>query len=178
MATRDISLRGDGSEPALDRELHKLLLSELIAPSKPFWIVSAWLSDVDLIDNRGGELLELAPALPVRSLRLIELLAYQVSVGAEINVVVRDVSHNRPVLRRLEEVRGRSTSGVLRLATMEDLHEKVLLSSRLMVSGSMNLTHNGRLKNTEHVTFTTDTNTIERQRLSLEQLYGGALSCR
>ena len=176
MGSRDISLRGDGAEPALDRELHKLFVSELIAPSKPFWIVSAWLSDVDLVDNRGGELLEIAPALPVRSLRLIELLDHQVSVGAEVNVVVRDVSHNRPVLRRLEDIRGRSTSGVLRLATKEDLHEKILLSSRLMVSGSMNLTHNGRIKNTEHVTFTDDTDRIERERLSLGQLYGGSLS--
>lgn len=177
MGSRQIATRGDGAEATLDRELHKFFVSELIVPSQPLWIVSAWLSDVDLVDNRGGELLELAPGLPVRSLRLIELLDQLVTaLDGEINVIVRDVSHNRPVLRRLEEIRDRSNSGILRIATRSDLHEKVLVSSRLMVSGSMNLTHHGRLKNIEHVTFTDDADAIERQCLHMEQLYGGILS--
>lgn len=172
MAERGITTHGDGPEAALDIELHKLFVSELLAPSRPFWIVSAWLSDIEVIDNRGAELIELAPDLPVRTLRLVELLEHQIDAGATVHVIVREHVYNRAVMRRLEAIRLRSSAGTIRTLQRPDVHEKILLTDRLKVSGSMNLTHNGRLRNSETVQFTDDADAIERQRLDLEHRYG------
>ncbi|WP_149361074.1 phospholipase D-like domain-containing protein DpdK [Lolliginicoccus suaedae] len=176
MPERTISTSGLGSEPKLDQEIHKLFVSELVAPSKVLWIASAWLSDIPVVDNRGGELSDIAPELPTRTLRLTEVLGHQVAGGAVVHIVMRKDTHNATVLARLQEIRSQPLAGVLMLGQLPNLHEKILLTDRLKVSGSMNLTYNGRLRNTELVHFTNDQDAIERQRIDLDRRYSGELS--
>jgi hypothetical protein len=37
---------------ALADVLTSFLLAELLTPSQPLWLISAWISDVEILDNR------------------------------------------------------------------------------------------------------------------------------
>ena len=39
-------------------------ISELLVPSKPLWLISAWISDIDVIDNGAGAFESLVPLWP------------------------------------------------------------------------------------------------------------------
>ncbi|MEX2375169.1 MAG: protein DpdJ [Dehalococcoidia bacterium] len=166
LRTRRIHTSGSGSAAVAD-VLHAVFASELIQPSAPLWIVSAWLSDVTVLDNRGGELLSIAPALPIRHVRLVETITELVSRGGDVRVVVRDDPHNRPVVSRLRALEERTTAGRISVAVRRDLHDKIIATRRLLVEGSMNLTHRGAAVNEEGVRLVADPADVSQQRLEL-----------
>jgi hypothetical protein len=169
--TRRINTSGKGPGPVRD-VMHTVFVSELLRPSSPLWIVSAWLSDVVVVDNRGGELLSLAPALPIRELRLVEVLTEIVSRGGEVEVVVREAPHNRSVVGRLREIAARSHTGSLRIQERPALHDKMLATANLLVEGSMNFTHRGAEVNEEGVRISANPSDVAEQRMELRSRFG------
>ena len=70
--------------------LESLFVAETLKGSQEFWIVSPWLSDVVIIDNRGGRFAHLSE-LGDRKLKLTEVLLYLVErFGTKVTVVVSD----------------------------------------------------------------------------------------
>ena len=157
----------------LEQIHHLLFLMELLAPSRPLWIVSAWLSDVAVVDNRGGELSSIAPGLPARRIGLVEVITELVGKGGDVRVVVREDEHNRAVVGQLQQLARRSSAGSLSVSMRRDLHDKVVVGERLLVEGSMNLTHRGALRNEEGVRVVTDAADIATQRHELNRRFGG-----
>lgn len=172
MTTRRIMTSGDGRSPAVTAIHQLFFLSELLAPSRPLWIVSAWMSDIPVIDNRGGELLGAAPGLPARELGILELITELVGRGGHVRVVMRGEAHNAPVLSSLNELQVRSTAGRLDVSTRRDLHDKILASERLVLDGSMNLTHHGTRRNEEGLRIVSDPGDVGIQRQELARRYG------
>jgi hypothetical protein len=173
VSIRRVMTSGDGRNPAVTAIHQLFFLSELLSPSKPLWIVSAWLSDIPVTDNRGGELLGAAPGLPARELSVLELIAELVGRGGQVRVVVRDEPHNAPVLAGLDELARRSTAGKLHVGVRPDLHDKILASERLVIDGSMNLTHSGTSKNEEGLRVVSDPEDVAIQRHELARRFGG-----
>lgn len=167
MTSRQLRTSAFCSREELADALQALFVAELLAPSGPLWLVTPWISDVELVDNRAGRFSGLFPGLPARWLRLAELLQHQLLRGGSVMVACRPDSHNeaftRQLVRRADEC-GRAANLVVRYAT--DLHEKGILTKNLLLSGSMNLTYNGIHRLEEAVSLSDDPDVIARTRLA------------
>src|SRR6185295_9649576 len=72
------------------RELLELIFAaELLQPSSCLWIVSPWLRDIPVLDNRNGAYLALGPDLPRTEVRLTRALRELVLRGTRLIIASR-----------------------------------------------------------------------------------------
>jgi phosphatidylserine/phosphatidylglycerophosphate/cardiolipin synthase-like enzyme len=91
-----------------------------------------------------------------------------------VAIVMRDVDHNNPFVRRMEEIQ-RAARGHLGVALGEAAHEKTIVGDDYVFGGSMNLTNYGLTANDEHMLLRVDPAAAARRRLTLHQRWEGAL---
>lgn len=108
------------------RQLREVLSAQLIAlimQPEPIWLVSPWVSNFSLLDNRSGNWDSIDPAWGGRELDFIELLACAVNNGAPLSLVTRDEPMNRIFVKALEK--RLSNFANFRLEWRNQLHIKV-----------------------------------------------------
>jgi hypothetical protein len=152
------SSRGSRDEA---RDLVESLLSaEMLAPGPDLWLVSPWITDINLLDNRSGGYAGLEPDWPKRMLTLAELLAYilKASPQTKLRVVTRPDQHNLRFIRRLKALcqLNFSEDRLLIDANNELVHVKGFAGSSFALTGSMNFTYNGIEVLEETVTLETE----------------------
>jgi phosphatidylserine/phosphatidylglycerophosphate/cardiolipin synthase-like enzyme len=156
------------TNPRLGLKVNELisaaLVSELLEPSRDLWLVSPWISDIAVLDNRDQHLDPVLGDLYVREVYLSEVLAMLARGGSTLHVAVRPDEHNTAFLERLE----RNLGEPLDLHRGDDLHEKTLCGDEWVITGSMNFTWNGLAVNDEAVTYTVDRKLAAQTRLDLE----------
>ena len=145
-----------------DAVLTAALLSELLAPGLELWLVSAWISDVPVLDNTRGEYDSLLEDPSARAYTLAEILGILTDRGIMLTVVTRGVPENQPFLDRL--TRG-AAERQLRLEFSPEVHEKTLCGSDWLLSGSMNFTFSGTRVNDEAVTYKVDAKAAAEARI-------------
>lgn len=173
-----------GGAGAVSRLLQTVFVAEMIHPSTCLWLVSPWISNIEVIDNRTDGFRHLEPQWPLGSVRLSDVLAALVARGTEVHIATRPA---RPWLttndtgrhndRFLDELRHRiAADAALHIHREEEkhLHTKGLLGDRFFLSGSMNFTHNGIVVNDEQVRFTTDPSEVAQARIEFRERWGGA----
>jgi phosphatidylserine/phosphatidylglycerophosphate/cardiolipin synthase-like enzyme len=149
-------------------------VADLISPSRSVWLLSPWISDIPVVDNRGGEVLGLIPGAPIRYLTLCEILRILAAQGTRVTVVVRDERSNDSVVARLAEPRS-GTQDEVRVVRVENLHDKGFLTDHVYFEGSMNFTHYGQTVNEEGVSIHTDADLLGRMRLDFEARFRGGV---
>ena len=155
-----------GPTHVLDDLLQTLLLAELLSPSSRIWLVSPWISDIPVIDNSAGSLTAIAPGSPARHLRLSEVLSRLGELGTQVTVVTKaGERHNAQFLGALSTL-----SNQVRTLQHPELHTKMLVTERFVLSGSMNFTRRGIGHNVERVTLDVDQDTIGRESTVLAKL--------
>jgi phosphatidylserine/phosphatidylglycerophosphate/cardiolipin synthase-like enzyme len=154
--------------------LQTIFAGELLAPSRCIWLVSPWISDIPLIDNRGNTFLSLVPQWPRTTVRLSQILVHLLEQGTTIHIALEDETHNTSFLENLRAGTGGRTLP-LRLHITPDLHEKGILGDTFYLSGSMNLTYNGITSNEEMIHYITDPQDIAANRLVFRERWGGEL---
>jgi hypothetical protein len=164
------------TSPELRRRLAEafasFLVGELLAPGDEIWFVSAWISNVDCLDNRAGDFDTLLGPSPRRWIRFAEVLASLARSGRRVRIAIRDVPHNDFVVRQITTLLGPPAPGTgWTLKRSPDLHIKGFLGSTLFMSGSMNLTYNGITLNDEYVLLTRDPEKLAQARLQFQQSY-------
>jgi hypothetical protein len=164
------------TSPELRRRLAEafasFLVAELAAPGDDLWFVSAWISNIDCLDNRAGDFDALLGPSPRRWIRFAEVIAALVRSGRRARIVVRDVTHNDSIVRQITALLGSpSPQAGWTLRRSPDLHIKGFLGSSLFISGSMNLTYNGITLNDEYVLLTRDPQKLAQARLEFHQSY-------
>lgn len=173
MSARSLRTTAFASREELADALQCLFVSEVLVPSTPLWVVTPWISDVPIIDNRAGGFGGLIPALPNRWIRLAEVIEQQLVRGGSLVVACRPDDHNRSftdqVTRRAREV-GREQS--VRVRMSPELHEKGILSEGAFFSGSMNLTYNGLRRLEEVIHLTDDADSVARTRAAYQDRWG------
>lgn len=159
------------------RELLELLFTaELLLPSRCLWIISPWLSDLDLLDNRSDAFSSLDPQWGPRRIRLTEILGRLLENGTHLVVATRTGQHNDTFLRKLDDLsRAMGASDRLTVYQNDALHLKGILGNDFYLSGSMNLTFNGVELLEEGVTFETSLEAIGAARIQLLNGYGGVV---
>jgi phosphatidylserine/phosphatidylglycerophosphate/cardiolipin synthase-like enzyme len=153
--------------------LQTVFVAELLRPSRCLWLVSPWVSDIPVLDNRANGFLALEPLWVRAPIRLSRVLVQLLRQGTTVHVATRPADHNRGFLQRLEE-QARAGDLPLFLHQAENLHAKGILGDGFLLAGSMNFTYSGISLNEEAVTFTTDPNEVARTRVELTQRWGGA----
>lgn len=170
-ATRKIFRTTSTGNAEVRELLESILVGELLVPSQSLWLVSPWITDLELIDNRSSSFQALGPHWGPRNIRLSELFS-AILDRTRLNVVTRPDTHNETFLRKLEDFA--STTGAaenLTILRRETLHWKGVLGDNYYLSGSMNLTYNGVEINEEVVVFETDENQIASARIAFHENY-------
>lgn len=127
--------------------LESLLAAELLHPGEEIWLVSPWISDIPLLDNRAGSYSGLEPSWPKRHLTLAELLAFALRTHphCRLHVVTRPGEHTARFCDRLRTLI--ALDGNADRLNLDDrrpeLHTKGLVTAGFAFNGSMNFTYNG-----------------------------------
>jgi hypothetical protein len=174
-ASRRIFKSAVTSQNLIRELLQQMLLAELLAPgAERAWLVSPWISNVVLLDNRAGGFSTLNPDWGEREVRLVELLVYMMSRGTPLGIATSNDPHNDPLLGALDEASEQTAvADKLTIVRRETLHTKGILLSRGLLTGSMNLTFNGLEINDEHVVYDTSPQPIAQARLAFESYLAG-----
>lgn len=174
MTSRTLRTSALSSREELADALQALFVAELLTPSRPLWIVTPWISDVAVLDNRSGLFTGLLPDLPQRPIRLSELLTNQIQRGGSIVIACRPDDHNRAFVDQLESKvnTSRQSSARLTCRYAVELHEKGILSGSILLSGSMNLTYNGLRRLEESIVISDDSDSVSRARYAYEDRWG------
>ncbi|WP_309144214.1 phospholipase D-like domain-containing protein DpdK [Streptomyces sp. BR123] len=149
----------------VDSMLSAALMAEMISPSSEVWLVSPWITDVQVLDNSHGAYDALFGDVPPSGWRLSDSLVRIASAGAQVYVITRPDSHNGAFLQRLES----AEQGNLRIRRDPDVHEKTLCGQEWILTGSMNYTVRGMAKNDESVTYKVGGPDAAQARLDLAQ---------
>jgi PLD-like domain len=134
-----------------DSILSAALLSELVFPGDSLWVVSGWITDVEVLDNTQGAFDMVLGDSPPTMCRLSQMLALIAGAGAHLHVVTRPGKHNEAFVRRLRA----AVTDERRLGIILDpsVHEKTICGREWLFSGSMNFTVSGLGSNEESVTY-------------------------
>jgi phosphatidylserine/phosphatidylglycerophosphate/cardiolipin synthase-like enzyme len=156
--------------PATLKELlQTMFASEALLTGTKIWVVSPWVTNVALIDNRAGNFDALNPEWGHREVRVAEILGFLMTRGSHVVVVTRNLEINRGLITALEEeARRLALQEQLSVILRDQLHSKGILLSRSMLLGSMNLTYSGIEINDESVEFVIDPEDIARTRLEYD----------
>ncbi|NBZ89647.1 phospholipase D-like domain-containing protein DpdK [Stagnihabitans tardus] len=170
LETRRIFKSAVTSQNLIRELLQMMFLGELIAPGLDrVWLVSPWISNVILFDNRSGGFGAINPEWGSREIRLIEAAVSLMVRGTPLGIATSLDVHNDTFLTSIRDMA--EEEGVLdRLLIVKrrHLHTKGVLLQRGLLTGSMNLTHNGLELNDEMVVFDTLPKTLAEARLTFE----------
>ena len=142
--------------------LQVIFASEILSPSTRLWIVSPWISDIPVLDNRTNTFSSLVGQWGRRQVPLSAMLGYLARRGTRLLVATRPDTHNRDFLNQLR-LQGADEERVI-IREAEALHEKGILGDRYYLSGSMNFTRNGISFNEEVVHFFTAASSVASNR--------------
>lgn len=169
--------KGTGrAEREVEVLLQNLFVIEALRPSRVLWLVSPWITDIEVVDNRSAGFGGVEPLWPQRRLRLSEVLASIAQHGTEVVVATRADTHNDAFRERLTAAAGALAAGdrVRHVIDAdEEQHEKGLLGDGFFLSGSMNFTVRGVHLNDEVVTVSVDEAEVAQARLNFRHRYGG-----
>jgi hypothetical protein len=168
-ATRKIFKSATAAQSAVRDVLAALFTQELLLPSRDVFVVAPWISNVVVFDNRVGQFASLNPEWARREIRFIEVLVALCASGGMLHVHTRPDPHNQPFLLRLQEAL--ADMGVADRCSCrqhERLHTKGLLTDRVLIDGSMNITESGVAFNDEAVTISFNAHAVASARVHFE----------
>jgi len=154
--------------------LQSMFVGEMLRAGGTIWIVSPWVSNVVLIDNRSGNFDTLNPEWSRREIRLLDILVALMSRGTRVVIVTRDVDTNSGFLDGLRDiVEAHALERQIVVKTDKFLHTKGILLSESLLMGSMNLTYNGLAMNDEWIQFSIDPDDVANTRLEFDKYLEG-----
>lgn len=165
---RQIFLHGPLGQRHLKEVLSGQMAGLLIKP-EPIWLVSPWVSDFPVLDNRTGDWDALSPSWGNREIGFMELLACAANSGCSLRLITQDDGKSQSFINQLQN---RLLSGVdYRYLASNTLHTKGLLTNCFFLKGSMNYTFHGANLNDEVLELTNDGTMISEALLEFEERY-------
>ena len=158
MSGKNVLFGPEQSEAILDL-LQSIFVTEIISPSSSLSFFFGWMSDVEIINNEASEFSSLEPEWPNSRIRLSVVFKTLLKRGCEINLVLKNVDHNKIVEDEIRKI-CHEYSEHLKIYFDEEEHKKVIVGDDFVLEGSMNLTKNGLNTNNESITFNTETKDV------------------
>lgn len=150
--------------------LSSIFAIELLKPGRELWIVSPWISDIEILDNTAGNFSSIVPTFERRQIKLSEIIRELVNKGCKVHIVFRPIDTNRYFLQNLNDIKEKLE---LKEIEMNEVHEKGLLSESFYLEGSMNFTYNGVHINIEKISFTLEREEIQQAFFQFRRTYIG-----
>ncbi|WHT23263.1 phospholipase D-like domain-containing protein DpdK [Crossiella sp. CA-258035] len=154
-----------------------LFTAELVRPSKCLWLVSPWISNVDLIDNSAGTYPVLS-RFGRRPIRLAEIVITLAARGTHVVVGTTTDKHNEAFeyqVRTLAEDLDVAHRVTIDNAPPRTRHAKAVTGDDYALAGSMNITFNGIHILEEDVELKTDPAYVAQARMDAYSRFGGLL---
>ena len=172
--TRRIFKSAVTSQNLIRELLQMMFLGELLAPGgQRAWLVSPWISNIVLFDNRAGGFGTINPEWGNREIRLIEVMTDLMARGTTLGIATSLDSHNDPLIDALTMAADEGGLGDrLCIVRRQHLHIKGVLLKRGLLTGSMNLTYNGLELNDEMVVYDTTPKALAEARINFESYVG------
>jgi len=164
-----------GSSREIADLLQAVFVGELLAPSRVFYLVSPWISNVSVLDNRAHSFVSIEPSWTHSDIRLVDVLERLMDLGCSVVVATRPDKHNESFLDALGSA-GERVGVSPEIHRVEELHEKGFLGDAFFLSGSMNLTYNGISINEERISYHTEETVIAHTRGIYADRWGGGRS--
>lgn len=167
--------------------LQTVFASLLLAPPPRLWLVSAWVTDAAVVDNRAGEVSALVPMWPEREVVLSEVLAELAVRGTRMMIATNDHHANEGfihAMRTATTLAGRDDAvrldsrSVVEFSEDPLLHRKRLVTDEVSLMGSMNFTYSGYERNAEDLRIDVDPAEVAARVNELQQLYPIKLDAR
>src|SRR5205823_11740732 len=133
------------------------------------WLVSAWLRDIPVLDNRAGAYAALAPDFARVEVRLSRVLSELIARGTRVVLATRPSPDGGIVA---DALRSAGHGDRILVRELPELHVKGLVGDSYALIGSMNLTHNGIANLTELLQFETDRAHVATLRTEFRTAYG------
>ena len=168
--TRSIILHNELGMRQLKETLSNVLLGLSQCPDT-LWLVSPWVTDFDLLDNRSNNWSNLNPSWGARKVRFTELLIFSVESGCRLNLVTNTDPINDAFISRLKTAI--TEPGLMSVTRSKSVHTKGLLTASLWLAGSMNFTYSGTHVNEEQVQLNLSKDIILEMKLEFEKTYAG-----
>jgi len=152
--------------------LEAVFVAELLHGSRRLYLVSPWVRDLTLIDNRAGGFRGLNPDWGLRKFGMAELLALLVERGTTVVLVTRPELENRQFIEQVQSRVAACDTERLIILERETLHAKGLVGDDFALSGSMNFTHSGLRHNDELVRYDQDARRVAELQSAFAAEYG------
>lgn len=153
--------------------LQSIFAAELLLGSRELWLVSPWITDVEVIQDPAGSFQSLWHDSTQQGIRLAQMLVRLQEQGSNVIVVTRPEESTSFIKTLLTRARASAHPENLRIVERETLHAKGLLGDGYCLSGSMNFTYSGIYRWDEMLSFYTDPAIVSQIRLEFQNEYGG-----
>ncbi|MCB9759490.1 MAG: phosphatidylserine/phosphatidylglycerophosphate/cardiolipin synthase family protein [Alphaproteobacteria bacterium] len=173
MSQRQILRTRSGSRQQIRALLESLFTAELLSPSPRLFLVSPWIRDIELLDNRSGGFRGLEPSWGRRQLRLGEVLTTLVQRGSHLTLATRPEPENKDFVRRVNAPLSEADRARFVVRYPERLHAKGLVGRGYAITGSMNFTNNGVENLDEFLRYETDPQRVAELLTEFSAEYGG-----
>ena len=152
----------------------------LLDPPPRLWLISAWVTDAAVLDNRAGEVSALVPTWPEREVVLSEVLA-ELAVRGTRMVIATNHHHanegfvhamrSATVLVDRDDAVRLDHRAAVEFLEEPLLHRKRLVTDEVSLMGSMNFTYSGYERNAEDLRIDVDAAEVAARVNELHQLY-------
>lgn len=143
--------------------LQCLVLGEILDPGGRLVIVTPWISDVPILDNRNGRFSALEPTWPASRVRLSAIIRLLLHKQTKVHLACGPGPREEDFcarLRQAAQLEGTERHLTVRRSLLDPAkvmdHQKAIAGDQWIIHGSMNLTYRGVELNGELVTVSTD----------------------
>ena len=179
MTKRIIRRTASQSRVAVADLLEAVFVAELFDPGSRLMLVSPWISDFPVVDNRSGQFAQLDAQWGASKLRLSAILRSLLSQGVCVSIACSKGEREDGFVQQLQTLaEADGTEDLLIVRFNEEFgqgieHQKSLIADDWAIYGSMYFTYSGVELNGELVTFTDDPQEVAQLAAELQPLFGG-----
>lgn len=163
---RRIFKHANTSPRILQELLQNIFVGEFMAPSKEIWVVSPWISNIDIIQNRHGGFDSINPDWRDTNVRLDDVVLHLLMSGSKVILVANEEKHSDEFFELLKQKSNEKGLGEeLTLIRRDSLHTKGIFTSAGALTGSMNITYRGVNINDERLVYEISKRAIQKNLL-------------
>ncbi|MGF6950197.1 phosphatidylserine/phosphatidylglycerophosphate/cardiolipin synthase-like enzyme [Neobacillus sp. B4I6] len=155
-------IRSFGGSYVLRDYLVSLFVAEAMNPSKELYLISPYLSNSPLIENRHNQYTDVFPMIKAKTIYLSDILSTLAWKGISVRIICdQDREETKPLIDLLYNQ--------VSFRKLEQNHDKGLVTDHVFVHGSMNFTYSGIYLNKESIRTTNDSSDVNGALIAFRQ---------
>ncbi|MEH7251794.1 phospholipase D-like domain-containing protein DpdK [Neobacillus niacini] len=155
-------IRSFGGSYVLRDYLVSLFVAEAMNPSRELYLISPFLSNSPLIENRHNQYTDVFPLIKSKTIYLSDILSTLAWKGMTVRIIC---DHEREETKPLIE----ALNDQVDFRKLEQNHDKGLVTNNVFVHGSMNFTYSGIYINKESIRTTANQSEVNEALIAFRQ---------